>query len=117
MPRAGLNVKKLEKRFAKFLKKVEKRGVSVRAVFEKQVGALEEEIKMTTPKNTGTAQSGWRSALVQNSDTVMAWEIFNAVYYIVYLEYGHSSQSPKGMVRVALYKMSRELVSAIKALR
>ena len=53
-----------------------------------------------TPVDTGYAQSQWEIDFPSEDEC----EISNGCDYISYLEDGHSSQAPHGMVQVALDK-------------
>ena len=55
------------------------------------------EIQTRTPVDTGAARKSWKKAVVGN---YIYWT--NWVAYIRRLEYGHSKQAPRGMVRITL---------------
>jgi len=94
-------------------------------------------IKMT-PVDTGRARGNWFIGLDVGSelnagkvrkgpayvakelpDTIMGKKtyLYNNLPYIEALEYGHSTQSPKGMVRVSLLNWNRTLKKAFKGLK
>ena len=61
------------------------------------------EIVFYTPEDTGYAASMWTISPYLGAKRV-AFTISNGVPYIVYLEYGHSTQAPAGMVRITFFK-------------
>lgn len=65
--------------------------------FEELCEKVYDEIVSATPVDTGTCQSGWSIEMNGNS-----CKIVNPVPYTSYLEDGHSSQAPHGMVQEAL---------------
>jgi hypothetical protein len=58
------------------------------------------EIVDNTPVDTGYCQSKWEFSMVSDNEC----EIANPCDYVSYLEDGHSSQAPDGMVQKALDK-------------
>jgi hypothetical protein len=68
--------------------------------FESLCDEIFNEIVDNTPVDTGYAQSQWNIDF-PNEDTCV---ISNDCDYISFLEDGHSSQAPNGMVQIALDK-------------
>jgi len=92
------------------------RAVNFQAIFEKDLLDLFIAIKLATPIDTGRAKSGWRIQVVNQKKFLVQWRITNFSEYIVFLEFGHSAQAPKGMVRINLDKFSRALKTRLKRL-
>jgi len=92
------------------------RAVNFQSIFEKDMLDLFVNIKNATPVDTGRAKSGWRIATVKNEKFLVQYRITNNVEYIVFLEFGHSKQAPKGMVRINLDKFSTALKGRLKRL-
>ena len=93
------------------------------------------KIMMRTPVDTGRARASWgmsksrpgtetaaagvqpprnnyaRVAMSASVDDLAyaRWFIYNNLPYIVSLEYGHSKQAPKGMVRLTLAEIEAEI--------
>lgn len=74
------------------------------------------KIKNRTPVDTGFAKSSWRVEIRQDERGLFSAEIWNGVWYIVLLEYGHSKQAPKGMVRITLIEQSLTMRRILKGL-
>lgn len=87
--------------------KVEKFKVFCQGVFDR--------IKARTPVDTGLAQGSWTIAFTENEDVgTVGCTISNPVFYVIYLEYGHSQkQAPNGMVRITLAEARIELKEAL----
>lgn len=70
-----------------------------------EVGAVVwEEVRQLTPVDTGYAKSRWKFT---PTEVLGAPNIItNDAPYIIYLENGHSSQAPNGMVKVAMAKLA-----------
>lgn len=92
------------------------RAVNFQAIFEKDLLDLFVAIKLKTPVDTGRAKSGWRIAVLNQQKFLVQWRITNFSEYIVFLEFGHSMQAPKGMVRISLDKFSKTLKARLKRL-
>ena len=64
---------------------------------------IERELILATPKDTGTARSGWkrpkRGMIGKGKRLVL---LQNRVPYIEYLDAGHSKQAPNGIVAPVL---------------
>ena len=56
-----------------------------------------------TPVDTGRARAGWRVAKTGK----LKFTVFNTVHYIIYLEFGHSKQAPRGMVAITIQELKR----------
>lgn len=97
-----------------FLEGVRDHGHDVVAVFTSLVNQLFTAIILRTPKDTGHAQSGWQLKKVSDKPDNLQFRILNIVGYIVFLEFGWSRQAPKGMVRVSLEEMRRNLAKAVR---
>lgn len=88
------------------------------------------KIVQKTPVDTGRARASWGvdsewgtyvagedgkgenqlgKVTVQACELKRVWWIFNNLKYIRALEYGHSSQAPQGMVRLAVKEMLAEM--------
>lgn len=61
-----------------------------------------------TPEDLGTARAAWRIDDESTANTVIIKIRNRGVAYIVFLEFGSSSQAPRGMVRIALRAFTRE---------
>ena len=68
--------------------------------FEALCEEIFDEIVSNTPVDTGYAQSQWEIDFPKDG----VCDIWNDCDYISYLEDGHSSQAPDGMVQLALDK-------------
>ena len=68
--------------------------------FEALCEEIFDEIVSNTPVDTGYAQSQWETAFPKDG----VCDIWNDCDSISYLEDGHSSQAPDGMVQLALDK-------------
>lgn len=64
------------------------------------------KIQKRTPVDTGRARAGWQIAKPDKYTAL----IYNSVEYIVYLEYGHSQQAPRGMVRLTAKEINDMLL-------
>jgi hypothetical protein len=60
-------------------------------------------IQEDTPVATGKAQAGWELENMSRPGKI-DFVFLNDVPYIVWLEYGHSDQAPRGMLRINLQK-------------
>tara|TARA_R110000850_G_scaffold227485_3_gene352531 strand:+ start:228 stop:494 length:267 start_codon:yes stop_codon:yes gene_type:complete len=82
---------------------------SLQADIEKDLSSftdeLYQEIKNTTPVQTGVAKKGWRKGKV-NLDNSKSTIITNGVPYIDELNAGSSQQAPDGIVSPAIKKVS-----------
>lgn len=66
-------------------------------------------IMVRTPVDTGTARASWTLRFDEESAEVVKAAIVNSTHYAIYLEYGHSKQAPKGMVRITLAELAQEI--------
>lgn len=78
----------------------------LKGVIDEMTRDLAEEIRKTTPIDTGKARRGWRRSLTPKGATIN-----NSVPYISALEKGHSRQAPKGMIQPAINKIEANLRS------
>lgn len=127
-----------------FFKKIEGRQVNLQLVFRKIMAELFDAIVLATPVDTGQARAGWRltgggldfrmtlssegSAQLQRAPAIGAqrsigalpsgpritYTFENAVFHIVFLEMGSSSQAPNGMVRNALAIATQKIRAAAR---
>lgn len=118
--------------------------VELRTVIKRIVIALHDRIVERTPVDTGRARASWgiekdevgsyeaeegtslsgdqaarvakgqQGKLRQDFDPYVVWWIFNNLPYILKLEYGHSSQAPSGMVRLALAEVEAEIIGILR---
>lgn len=72
----------------------------------------DETTKETSNKGTGYINKGMPKKPL-NSSVVF----YNNLPYIIPLEFGHSTQAPKGMVRLNILKWRKNLKSALKAVK
>jgi hypothetical protein len=105
---------------------LERSGAAKDALIGIAIHALGEFARLT-PVDTGRARAGWYPAMrklgipagsgdegdiemqLNPRRRTMYIEISNRVHYTKYLEYGHSSQAPDGMVRRTLAKIQAQL--------
>lgn len=90
---------------------VRKAPESANKIVKKVCFDIYDNIRDRTPRDTGRAQAGWMI-----TEGAMMTRIFNNVEYIVPLEYGHSKQSPAGMVRITLKEFQVYLKKAAAGL-
>ena len=88
------------------------------AKYDKRIDALVDvvdeaasEIQIRTPVDTGVARKGWKRT---EADGYIYWT--NGVDYIRALEYGHSKQAPRGMVRITLAELPAKARAALNGL-
>jgi hypothetical protein len=79
--------------------------------FERLCMEMFNRIIARTPVDTGLAQSSWTFNVEERTDDSILIAIRNPVFYVIYLEYGHSKQAPQGMVRITLEEMRQEVKS------
>lgn len=95
-----------------------------------------EEVVMKTPVDTGRARGNWHITMDVQSGTVLERKtqgplqgetqklrvikgdskiyIQNNLPYILALEYGHSKQAPKGMLRKTVLQMKKFIKQAVE---
>jgi hypothetical protein len=78
----------------------------LQGVIDEMTRDLTEEIRKTTPIDTGKARRGWRRTM-----TPKGASIHNSVDYVSHLENGSSRQAPKGMIQPAINKIEANLRS------
>lgn len=81
----------------------------LRDAFIAKTGDLFTSIILLTPVDTGRARGGWQIESSETAGGGIHIEIFNSVPYIIYLEFGWSTQAPRGMVRISLAQFARNM--------
>lgn len=74
---------------------------TLRGIIDEMSKDLTNELRKTTPVDTGRARRGWSRKLTGS----MGARISNKVPYISFLEKGHSQQAPKGMITPSINKI------------
>jgi len=70
-----------------------------------------------TPVDLGAAQKSWQIKVDKDTEDELVIKIWSeGVDYVIYLEFGHSGQAPRGMFRIAIRSFSRELLGRIDLL-
>lgn len=77
---------------------VEKAKAQPELVLRKVALDVQKRVMERTPVDTGRARAGWGLSMTGTHTAVIS----NNVEYIIPLEFGHSKQSPNGMVRVTI---------------
>lgn len=114
----------------------------IQTVIRKVVIALHDKIVERTPVDTGRARASWgieedtpgsfeqdedyfnpsgadsdaklaQAEVRRDFDPYTIFWIFNNLPYILALEYGHSTQAPTGMVRIALAEVEAEILARL----
>jgi hypothetical protein len=85
----------------------------LKKIVEEEANKLHQEVMAGTPVLTGAARAGWK----MDDKSVLGrieFKIWNDVPYVIYIEYGHGSYPPQGMLRLNLARRQNILQHRIR---